>query len=82
MYAYRSSKAAVNQVGKSLSIDLHEQGVKVVMLHPGYVRTDMTNGNGLIDKEQSVTGLLKAIENTGSETPFRFVDYKANLMPW
>jgi NAD(P)-dependent dehydrogenase (short-subunit alcohol dehydrogenase family) len=37
MYAYRSSKSAVNQVGKSLSIDLHEEGIKVVMLHPGYV---------------------------------------------
>ena len=37
MYAYRSSKSAVNQVGKSLSIDLHDQCIKVVMLHPGYV---------------------------------------------
>ena len=42
-YAYRSSKSAVNIIAKSLSIDLH--GIaSVVLLHPGYVKTDMTNG--------------------------------------
>ena len=82
IYAYRSSKAAVNQVAKSLSIDLCEEGVKCVLLHPGYVRTDMTRGNGLIDKPESIAGLLKAIENTGKDTPFRFVDFKADLIPW
>lgn len=82
IYAYRSSKAACNQVAKSLSIDLCEDGIKCVLLHPGYVRTDMTRGNGLIDKPESVAGLLKAIENTGKDTPFRFVDFKADLIPW
>ena len=82
IYAYRSSKAACNQVAKSLSIDLHEEGIKCVLLHPGYVRTDMTRGNGLIDKPESVAGLIKAIENTGMGTPFRFVDFKADQIPW
>lgn len=82
IYAYRSSKSAVNQIAKSLSIDMAEDGVKVVLLHPGYVRTDMTRGNGLIDKPESIAGLLRAIESTGKDTPFRFVDYKADLIPW
>jgi NAD(P)-dependent dehydrogenase (short-subunit alcohol dehydrogenase family) len=82
IYAYRSSKSACNQIAKSLSIDMAEDGVKVLLLHPGYVRTDMTKGNGLIDKPESVTGLLRAIESTGKDTPFRYVDYKADLIPW
>lgn len=82
IYAYRGSKAATNQVAKSLSIDMAEDGVKVVLLHPGYVRTDMTKNNGLIDKPESVAGLIRAIESTGRNTPFRFVDFKANLIPW
>jgi len=80
-YAYRSSKSALNTVAKSLSIDLGDEA-RVVLLHPGWVRTDMTNGNGLIDADASVLGLLKAVEATDASTPFRFVDYKACQIPW
>jgi NAD(P)-dependent dehydrogenase (short-subunit alcohol dehydrogenase family) len=37
-YIYRSSKAALNAVVKSLSIDLREQGIISVALHPGWVK--------------------------------------------
>ena len=80
-YIYRASKSAINQVAKSLSIDLQFKA-RFVLLHPGYVKTDMTGGAGLIDTRTSVQGLLKAIEATNNDTPFRFVDYKADLIPW
>jgi NAD(P)-dependent dehydrogenase (short-subunit alcohol dehydrogenase family) len=80
-YAYRASKSALNICAKSLSIDLQDN-IKVVLLHPGYVRTDMTGGNGLIDPHESVTGMLRAIEATDDSTAFRWVDYKACLIPW
>lgn len=40
-YAYRSSKAAVNSIGKSMAVDLKDKGVTVLLLHPGYVRTNL-----------------------------------------
>jgi len=80
-YAYRSSKSALNIVAKSLSVDLGDEA-RVVLLHPGWVRTDMTNGNGLIDTDASVSGMLKAVEATDASTAFRFVDYKACQIPW
>ena len=80
-YAYRSSKSALNNIAKSLSIDLSGEA-SVTLLHPGYVRTDMTSGNGLIDVDESVGGMLKAIEATDATVGFRFVDYKACLIPW
>lgn len=43
-YAYRASKSALNQVTKSLAIDLEPQGITVSLLHPGWVRTDITGG--------------------------------------
>jgi len=80
-YAYRSSKAAVNNICKSLSVDL--AGIaSVICLHPGYVRTDMTGGKGLIDADESVTGMLRAVEATDRTVGFRFVDYKACIIPW
>jgi len=80
-YAYRSSKSALNNIAKSLSIDLSNEA-RVLLLHPGYVRTDMTDGNGLIDVDESVNGMLNAIEATDATVGFRFVDYKACLIPW
>jgi len=63
-YGYRMSKAAVNMAGKSLSLDLRPRGITVVLLHPGWVRTEMTANNGLIDTTESVTGLLSRIDAT------------------
>ena len=40
-YAYRSSKAAVNSIGKSLAVELKEKGVTVMLLHPGFVQTNL-----------------------------------------
>lgn len=80
-YAYRSSKSALNNIAKSLSIDIGDEA-RVVLLHPGWVRTDMTNGSGLIDADTSVSGMLKAIEATDASVAFRFVDYKASQISW
>ncbi|EKX32276.1 hypothetical protein GUITHDRAFT_166747 [Guillardia theta CCMP2712] len=80
-YAYRASKSACNIVAKSLFNDLRDEAA-VFLLHPGYVRTDMTNGQGLINADESVSGMLRAIEATDGSTPFRWVDYKACLIPW
>jgi len=42
----------------------------------------MTDNMGFIDPPESVTGMLKAIEATGNDTPFRWVDYKAEIIPF
>ena len=50
-YGYRMSKAALNAAGVSLAHDLKPQGVSVVILQPGFVRTEMTRGHGQIDPD-------------------------------
>lgn len=45
-YGYRMSKAALNAAGASLALDLKPRGVAVALLHPGFVRTEMTGGQG------------------------------------
>lgn len=45
-YAHHASKAALNMAGKLLSLDLAEKGVAVSIVHPGFMRTDMTRGVG------------------------------------
>ncbi|NOQ82068.1 MAG: SDR family NAD(P)-dependent oxidoreductase [Methylophaga sp.] len=81
-YGYRMSKAAVNAAGKSLSIDLKPQGIAVAILHPGWVRTDMTSHNGLIDTDESVSGLLMRMEELNIENSGSFWHTNGELLPW
>ncbi|MDC9719866.1 MAG: SDR family oxidoreductase [Gammaproteobacteria bacterium] len=82
LYLYRSSKTAVNQVVKSLSIDLTEMGIKVVALHPGWVRTDMGGPNGLIDTSTSVNGLRQVLKKVTTKDSGHFFNYDGTEIPW
>ncbi|NOY93886.1 MAG: SDR family oxidoreductase [Deltaproteobacteria bacterium] len=66
-YGYRMSKAALNMAGRSLSVDLRADDVTVLLLHPGFVRTEMTGHQGLIDVSESAAGLLERIHALGLE---------------
>lgn len=81
-YIYRSSKTAVNQVVKSLSVDLRERGVSVIALHPGWVRTAMGGPNALISAEESVAGLKKVLLETDPEHSGHFYNYDGSEIPW
>lgn len=61
-YGYRMSKTAANMVAKSLSHDLSPKQISVGILHPGFVRTDMTGQKGNISALESVEALIKRIE--------------------
>lgn len=81
-YAYRVSKTAVNMVGKCLSIDLKDAGVAVALLHPGYVRTQMTGNNGLIDANEAARGLIKRMEELSLDTTGIFVHSSGEVLTW
>lgn len=81
-YAYRAAKSALVIVSKSMAIDLAPRGIRVITLHPGWVRTDMTDHNGLIDVEQSVAGLVKVIGNVGDYPLGAFVAWDGQLVPF
>tara|TARA_Y100000588_G_C14235666_1_gene917192 strand:- start:1104 stop:1787 length:684 start_codon:yes stop_codon:yes gene_type:complete len=81
-YIYRSSKAALNSVVKSLSNDLLPQGVKTVALHPGWVQTEMGGPNALISAEESALGLKQVIESLTDDQSGGFYSYKGEQIPW
>jgi NAD(P)-dependent dehydrogenase (short-subunit alcohol dehydrogenase family) len=81
-YGYRMSKAALNAAGVSLARDLQARGIAVVILHPGYVRTDMTRGHGMIDAAESASGLLARIDELSVETSGRFLHENGEELPW
>ncbi len=82
LYLYRSSKTAVNQVVKSLSIDLQPKHIKVLALHPGWVRTDMGGPNGSIDVQTSVNGLRQVLAHISAADSGRFINYDGTAIAW
>jgi len=82
MYGYRMSKAALNMAGKGLSRDLAPDGIAVLMLHPGYVRTQMTNGRGhwsATDSAKCMLGRIKELQ-IGQSGAFWHAD--GTQLPW
>lgn len=69
-YIYRSSKAAVLNLGRNLSTDLRPEGIAVGIYHPGWVVTDMGGQSADITVDQAVHGLVRRFDaldmsNTG-----------------
>ena len=81
-FIYRSSKAAVNAVMKSLAGDLKSEGITVVVLHPGWVRTDMGGPDASIEAPESVTGMRAVIAGLKESDSGRFLNYDGTEIPW
>jgi len=81
IYIYRTSKTALNQVIKSLSIDLAGEGLLVAALHPGWVQTDMGGPGADIDTLTSVTGMRSVIENLDASGSGGFFNYDGSIIP-
>ena len=81
-YGYRMSKAALNAAGMSLARDLASSGVAVAILHPGYVRTDMTDGAGNIDPADAAAQLVDRIDGLTPETTGTFWHANGQVLPW
>ena len=79
-WSYRMSKAALNMGWSCLGIELRPRDVKVGVLHPGWVKTDMGGDQAPLTREESVSGLrsvIAALTSTGG-----FFDYSGKVLPW
>jgi NAD(P)-dependent dehydrogenase (short-subunit alcohol dehydrogenase family) len=81
-YIYRSAKAAVHMVGRCLAVDLRSQGIISVLLHPGWVRTDMGGPDAPVSPAESATGLRRVLAGLHLEDSGRFFDLQGNERAW
>ena len=80
-YGYRASKTAVNQIGTNLKHDLYPRGIAVALLHPGFVATDMTGGQGIATAD-SAKGLIDRIDELNLENSGGFWHAEGYELPW
>ncbi|MCG8405292.1 MAG: SDR family oxidoreductase [Phycisphaerales bacterium] len=81
-YAYRASKAALNMLNRSMAIELGAEGFTCVVIHPGWVRTDMGGPEAPLSTKESVTGMLNVIDQLTTKDNGCFLDYHGQTMPW
>lgn len=81
-YGYRMSKAALNMLGANLAADLVARGIHVAVLHPGFVRTGMTQGGGNVDPTESADGLIRQIDALDASRSGRFFHADGSEVAW
>jgi NAD(P)-dependent dehydrogenase (short-subunit alcohol dehydrogenase family) len=81
-YGYRMSKAALNAMSMSLARDLRMAKIAVAILHPGFVRTDMTGGSGNVAADDAARQLLQRIDGLTLDNTGTFWHANGEVLPW
>jgi NAD(P)-dependent dehydrogenase (short-subunit alcohol dehydrogenase family) len=81
-YGYRMSKCAVNMAGASLARDLKPRGVAVALVHPGFVRTEMTGRQGNVEPSDAARDVLARIDALTLDTSGSFWHASGERLPW
>lgn len=81
-YAYRGSKAGLNAVVHSMAIDLKPQGIACLLLHPGWVKTEMGGKNATLDVRDSVHGMRRVIESFTIDRTGSFLRHNGEAISW
>ena len=79
---YRASKAALNTLARAFEARHRDSGLSVLLLHPGWVRTEMGGAEADIDVETSVTGLAQVITDRLGQPGTAYLDYRGETLSW
>lgn len=79
---YRVSKAGGNMLAKAAHVELSPSGVRVLALHPGWVRTDMGGPNADLGAEESVRGMRRVLGDPLSYPGGCFFDWRGESLAW
>ncbi len=79
---YRSSKAALNIAQRSVDADLAHRGITSLLLHPGWVSTDLGGTHASMKAADSVKALIALIEKADASMHGKFVAHDGRHVPW
>ncbi|MCY4328841.1 MAG: SDR family oxidoreductase [Endozoicomonadaceae bacterium] len=79
---YRSTKSALNSAANCLAIGLKPKEINLLLLHPGWVRTDMGGNQADIDVDTSVAGMAQVIATSQPSKALQLLSYRGEVIPW
>ena len=81
-YSYRASKAALNMATRSLAVDYRAEGFICIVLHPGWVATDMGGKRAPVATEDSISAMLRVVDKLSLDDSGEFYDFAGSRVPW
>jgi NAD(P)-dependent dehydrogenase (short-subunit alcohol dehydrogenase family) len=81
-YAYRASKTALNMFSMAMKNELDTKGISLLIMHPGWVETDMGGPNAPLSPEESVSGIMQRIEEQDLSMSGRYVEFDGSPIEW
>jgi len=75
MYAYGTSKAALNFLTRTLAAELEPMGITVIAVSPGWVKTDMGGPEATLAPSESATGIAGTIDGVRLDVTGQWFDY-------
>ena len=82
LIAYGSAKAALNRTWRAVAMELKDKDVIVLPIHPGLVKTDMSGAYGLLEVEESVSGVRNVIARATMADSGKFYQWDGQIHPW
>jgi NAD(P)-dependent dehydrogenase (short-subunit alcohol dehydrogenase family) len=79
---YRTSKAAVNMAMRARSFDLKPRGITVLVVNPGWVRTDMGGASAPLPVADSVAAMRRIFEGITPDRTGSFLNHTGAAYPW
>ena len=77
---YRSSKAALNMINKNISLE--EKDIVSIVMHPGWVKTDMGGAGAAVEVLDSAAGIWKVIDGLTLKDSGSFIDFQGKHLPY
>jgi NAD(P)-dependent dehydrogenase (short-subunit alcohol dehydrogenase family) len=81
-YGYRMSKAALNAATKSVALDLKPKGITAIVIHPGFIRTEMTGNRGDMNADEAVSRMMSVVKGIRIENTGTFYHRDGQTLPW
>ncbi|KAG8231264.1 hypothetical protein J437_LFUL011118 [Ladona fulva] len=82
LYPYRTSKSALNAATRSIGVEVKDDGIIAISLHPGWVKTDMGGSNAPLTVEQSVSDIIKTLFSLEAKHNGQFIQHDGKDLPW
>lgn len=79
---YRASKSALNQLMRSYAARNAEDTRTLLLIDPGWVRTELGGPDADLSVEESIPGVAETIERHRGKPGLRFLDYQGQVVPW
>jgi NAD(P)-dependent dehydrogenase (short-subunit alcohol dehydrogenase family) len=79
---YRGSKAALNMFMRSFAARHHDDPRTLLLMAPGWVRTDMGGPQARLSIEESIPNLINTMEACQGRSGLHYLDYLGRVVPW